>query len=567
MAGMDASAELERVAGEYWEAKLAAGPIWASYLGDHRYEDQVDDLSAEGEQALRSTWSTLRDRAAAVAVDGAVGGLSATERVTRALLIEELDDNIRAIDLRLRELMSDQMQGVHVDLLLSAGELRVPSPEHAPMALERTRRFGRMLDQAAQRYREGLAAGRTPARVNVERSMNQVAKYLASPLATDPFVNVAGPEGWDGAGHDAWRAALGEAVTAELRPAYARYHDVLRDELLPAARPDDRCGLVWLDDGPELYAALIESHTGLALDPAELHERGLAEVTEALPAEYVAAGARAFGSTDLATIFDRLVNDAGLRYRDREEMLDHVNATVDAAKAAAGGWFGRLPRTECVVVPIPGYLEADATLASYSPPPTDGSRPGQYNVNLHGADRRSRAVTATTAFHEAIPGHHLQLALSNERTELPAFRRLSLRHSAFMEGWALYAERLAGEMGLFATEVDRLGMLANESWRACRLVVDTGLHTLGWSRQRAIDFMVDHVPVGRDDLVVDVDRYIGWPAQALAYKVGQHAVLDLRRRAEAGLGPDFDLAAFHDSVLGEGSVSLGVLRTQVALGG
>jgi uncharacterized protein (DUF885 family) len=175
-------------------------------------------------------------------------------------------------------------------------------------------------------------------------------------------------------------------------------------------------------------------------------------------------------------------------------------------------------------------------------------------------------VTATTAFHEAIPGHHLQLALSNERTDLPAFRRLSLRHSAFMEGWALYAERLADEMGLFATEVDRLGMLANESWRASRLVVDTGLHARGWSRQQAVEFMVEHIPVGRADLVVDVDRYVGWPAQALAYKVGQREVLDLRRRAEAGLGPDFDLAAFHHRVLGEGSVSLRVLRTQVAVG-
>jgi uncharacterized protein (DUF885 family) len=551
------TAGIAALAGELWEAKLAAGPLWAAFLGDHRFDDQADDLSAEGEQDLRSTWVGLRDRASAVG-----GELSETDRVTRDLLIEQLDLEIRGIDLRLRELMSDQLQGIHTDLLITADQLRAAEPEHATMAVERVRQFGRMLDQAAGRYVEGLAAGRPPARVNVERSIHQVEGYLASALGTDPFVTMAGPEGWDGL--DAWRDDLADAVRTHLRPAFARYRDVLRDQLLPAARPDDRCGLVWLEDGPELYRALVERHTGLPLDADELHAAGMAEVTESLPAEYVDCGRRQFATTDLPEIFARLVDDPGLRYRDRDEMLAHVTRCVEAAHAAMGDWFGLLPRSPCVITPIPDYLAPDATLAYYSPPSTDGSRPAEYHVNLHEPTRRSRAVTASVAFHEAIPGHHLQLAISAERTDLPAFRRLSLEHAAFLEGWGLYAERLADEMGLYETDVDRMGMLANESWRASRLVVDTGLHAFGWSRQQAIDFIVEHVPVNRNELVVDIDRYIGWPGQALAYKVGQRELLGLRRRAQEALGPRFEVKAFHDAVLGAGTVSLRVLRDQVA---
>jgi len=557
MAAMTVNVDLAGVADEYWEAKLAASPLFASFLGDHRFDDRADDLSAEAEDRLRSTWVGLRARA--VAIDDE---LSDTDRVTRDLLVHELDDEVRGIDLRLRELMSDQLQGIHADLLITAEQLRAPEPEHATMALERVRQLGRMLDQASERYREGLASGRTPARVNVERSINQVEGYLSSPLASDPFVGLAGPEGWDGL--DAWRGALADAVRTQLRPAFARYRDVLRDALLPAARPNDRCGLGWLDEGSELYQALIELHTGLPLAPSDLHELGMAEVTEALPAEYIEFGRRGLATADLTEIFSRLVNDPGLRYRDGEEMLSHVTTTHEAAQAAMGDWFGTLPLAACVVTPVPDFLAADATLAYYSPPAPDGSRPGEYHVNLHGPTMRSRAVTASVTFHEAIPGHHLQLAIATERTELPVFRRLTWKHAAFVEGWGLYAERLADEMGLYETDVDRLGMLANESWRACRLVVDTGLHAFGWSRQQAIDFMIEHVPVNRYEIEVDVDRYIGWPGQALAYKVGQREILRLRRETSAALGPRFDIKAFHDTLLGGGSVSLRVLRDQVA---
>jgi uncharacterized protein (DUF885 family) len=551
--------DIRTIADEYWEAKLEASPLFASFLGDHRYDDRADDLSADQERRLRPVWVGLRERADAI--DGGNGGLDETDRATRDLLVQELDDNVRAIDLRLAELASDQMQGIHADLLITAAQLQAPEPEHAVMALERARQFGRMLDQAAERYREGLAAGRTPARINIERSINQVEGYLASPLESDPFASLAGPEDWDRL--DSWRGQLTDIVRDDLRPAFARYRDALRDELLPVARPDDRAGLRWLDDGPELYQALIELHTGLPLTPDELHAIGRAEATEALPSEYTEVGGREFGTTELAEIFGRLLDDPGLRYGDADQIMTHANECLEEAQAAMGDWFGILPEAACVLKPVPDYLAADSPAAYYSPPAPDGSRPGEYFVNLHEPTKRGRAETASIAFHEAIPGHHLQLAIASERTDLPAFRRLSWGHTAFVEGWALYTERLADQMGLYRSDLDRLGMLASDSWRACRLVVDTGLHALGWTRQQAIDFLNAHAPVSREDIVVEVDRYIGMPGQALAYKVGQREIRRLRDEARAALGPAFDIKAFHDTVLGGATVSLRVLRDRV----
>lgn len=552
-----ASAALRDVADRYWEARLEASPLFATFLGDHRYDDRVDDLSEAGEAAHRTTWlGFLGD---AEAIDPA--GLDETDRVTRQLLIEEIGDAVSGIDARLLELTSDQMQGIHAELLTMAGQLRAAEPEHAAMAVRRISAMGTMLDQAVDRYRAGLAAGRTPARTCIDRSLNQIDGYLGSPLDQDPFANLAGPDDWDGT--DSWRAELRAAVEGELRPAFARYRTALADELLPVARPDDQPGLCWLADGDDLYRQLIRLHTGLDLTPEELHEIGMQEATVELPAQYRVLGRRAFGTDDLAEIFDHLLNDQDLRYADGDEIIADARRCLDEATAAMGDWFGIVPQAPCVLTPIPDYLAADAPAAYYTPPAPDGSRPGEYHVNLHQPTERGRAETASIAFHEAIPGHHLQLAIASEQTDLPAFRRLSWGHTAYVEGWALYTERLAEEMNLYRTDIDRLGMLASDSWRACRLVVDTGLHAMRWTRQQAIDFMVANAPVSYDEIVTEVDRYIGMPGQALAYKVGQREILRLRAEAEARLGADFSLPGFHDVVLSAATVSLAVLAERV----
>lgn len=555
---MSAAERLRAIADEYWEAKLEASPLSAAFLGDHRYDDRADDLSAEAEQRQRARWVELRDGAAAVPE----GELDETDTATRQLLVGELDNAIRGIDLRLAELAADQMQGAHADLLILIGQLAAPEPDHARMAVTRVGELARMLDQAAERLREGLAAGRAPAEINVRRSLNQVTKYLESPLDADPFVNLTGPDDWEGT--QAWRAELADAVGGTLRPAFERYRDFFRDRLLPASRPDDRPGLCHLQDGEQLYRGLIELHTGLPLAPEELHEIGMEEATVKIRAEFAEVGERAFGTSDVPEVFHRLLSDPELRYADGQQIIAHARRCLDAASAAIGDWFGILPQARCELEPVPDYLAADVPPAYYAPPAPDGSRPGYYYVNLHEPTERGRHSTASIAYHEAIPGHHLQLAIAAERSDLPAFRRLSLSgHTAFVEGWALYTERLADEMGLYGDDLDRLGMLASDVWRACRLVVDTGLHAMGWTRQQAIDFMVEHMPVDVETITVEVDRYIGMPGQALAYKVGQREILRLREQARAALGDRFDIKAFHDAVLGGATVSLPVLRSRV----
>ncbi|MCB1029736.1 MAG: DUF885 domain-containing protein [Acidimicrobiales bacterium] len=554
---MTSSGLLEDLTERYWQARLEASPLTATFLGDHRYDDRLDDLSEEAELRQRQIWVQLRDEANSLETND----FDETDRVTHRLLVDELSEQINAIDDRFIELGSDQMQGIHAELLTMVGQLQAPEPEHAAMAVVRTRAIGTMLDQATDRFRAGLKAGRTPARTCIDRSINQIDGYLASPIESDPFVNLTGPSGWDG--EQQWRDELRSAVEQDLRPAYQRYRAVLSDELAPVARDDDHAGLCWIDGGIELYKSLIRMHTGLDIDPQVLHDIGMKEVTEKLPGEFIAIGQRAFGTSDLKEIFDHLLNDADLRYRDGEEILADAQRCLEDATNEMGNWFTILPEAPCELIPVPDYLAADAPAAYYMPPAPDGSRPGNYCVNLHNPTTKGRAETASIAFHEAIPGHHLQLAIATERSDLPAFRRLSWSHTAYVEGWALYTERLAEEMGLYRSDIELLGMLASDAWRACRLVVDTGLHALGWTRQQAIDFMVANAPVSYDEIVTEIDRYIAMPAQALAYKVGQREIMRLRAESEARLGDRFDISKFHDVVLGAATISLTVLAERV----
>lgn len=559
MSAMTAHEDLSGLADEYWDTLMASQPTNATLTGDHRFDDRIEDLSVEAEERLASAWQGLLARLDAL--DPAA--LDPTDQVTRSLLRVELARDVDGLTHRLTELASDQMDGVHAWLLTSAPELSAPTPESAAALVERHHQVGTLLDQACQRFRAGLGAGRTPARAVIERSLNQVEGYLASELASDPFVTFAGPEGWSG--EVAWRDQLAAVARDVIRPAFQRYRQVLADDLLPVARPDERCGLAWLgSDGADLYRTLVRRHTTLDdLSADEAHQMGLAEV-ERLAGEYAEVGGRLFGTGDPAEVFRRLREDESLRYREADEIVADARRYLASAEAAMGDWFGRLPKTACAIKEVPDFLAAAAPAAYYFPPAADGSRPGAYFVNTHAPATKNRFETASVAYHEAVPGHHLQLTIANEFDHLPRFQRLSFGNTAFVEGWALYTERLADEMGLYRDDVERIGMLAGDSWRSCRLVVDTGMHALGWAREQAIDFMVANAPVGLEEIAVEVDRYIAIPGQALAYKVGQLEIQRLRAAAQAAAGDAFDIRAFHDAVLGSGSVSLPVLRELVA---
>jgi uncharacterized protein (DUF885 family) len=550
-------AELNAIASDYWDVTLEFAPTYATLVGDHRFDDRIEDYSIEGEADERARLLRIADRLAGLDRDP----LDRTDRVTAQILHGEVADRIQLIDLGLTELRSDQMDGPHIAALVSVPQLAAETPEHADLLLGRFSKLAGALDQAADRFRAGVARGRPPAALCIARSISSIDAYLASSLDDDLFVHLTGPADW--AGEDDWRERLRQVVVSSIRPGFQRMRDMMAQELAPVARPDDRAGLCWLDDGEEIYATLLRYYTSLPVTPDELHQFGLDEIEQQLPPRYVELGARVFGQSDLGAVLDRLRTDPGLRFGSEDEIMTLARDALDRATSAMGDWFGRLPVAPCRIEAVPAVLAADAPAAYYFPPTEDGSRPGTYFVNLRQPGEQNRFEAESIAFHEAIPGHHLQLAIATELSDLPAFRRLGFGNTAYIEGWALYAERLADEMGLYADDVARLGMLTADSWRSGRLVTDTGLHAKGWSRQQAIDYFAEHTPVAPQEVAVEIDRYVAIPGQAVAYKVGQREILRLRAHAEATLGERFDLASFHDTVLGSGGVTLPVLADLV----
>ena len=331
-------------------------------------------------------------------------------------------------------------------------------------------------------------------------------------------------------------------------PAFVRLRALLEDEVLPRARPDDRAGLGALPGGAELYARAIRGFSTLDLTAERVHEIGLAEVART-DAELTEFGRRVLRSDGLADTLGRLLAGDGIRFADREELLAVARDVVERAEAAAPEWFGLRHDKPCLVRAAPPQEEQTAPFAYYFPPAPDGSRPGVFYVNTSAPETRARFDVAVDACHEAVPGHHLQIAVARRLTGLPAFRRLG-QPPAYQEGWGLYAEQAGEEMGLYRTDLDRLGRRAKDALRSCRLVVDTGLHALGWSRQEAIDYLTAHTAFPAELAAREVDRYLAWPGQALSYKLGQLEILALREEARERQGPAFDIRRFHDVVLG-----------------
>jgi uncharacterized protein (DUF885 family) len=550
-------APLAQLAAEYWEGRMQADPIEATLLGDRRYDDRMPDQSAEGHE---------RDIARLEALLGRVNALpppSGRDRVTWGSLRGEIEADLALRRCRLHEWSVDPRDGPQVLFLNLANLQTVTTPAQGRALVGRWQKLGPDLDGRIANLRRGLAAGKVATRGSVERVLRQLDDLLASPAAEWVLAapaRAAHPD-WSEGDRAALRTGLMEAVDQGIRPAFLRYRDVVRAEVLPRSRPDDAVGLGHVPDGAACYDSLIKVHTSLALPAEEIHRIGLDEVAR-VRAEMAALGKKLFGTGDLPAVQQRLRSDPALYFRTREEVEAKAEQALRRAEAVMPRWFGHLPRTPCVVKRVEGYEEKDTTIAYYRQPTVDGSRPGTYYINTYEPTTRPRYEAEVLAFHESVPGHHTQIALAMEMTGLPEFRK-HLGPTAFVEGWALYTERLTDEMGLYSADLDRMGKLSFDAWRATRLVVDTGLHVKGWSRQQAIAYMLENTALARNNIENEVDRYIGWPGQALAYKLGQREIFKLRHEAEAALGARFDIRAFHDRVLANGAISLPVLRDQV----
>jgi uncharacterized protein (DUF885 family) len=555
----DAAARLASLSVEAWDSQMAAHPVYATSLGDRRFDDR---LRANGPGALDDDRARLTDLLArARAIDPT--GLADEDRVTHAALVDFLGYELEFVTAGLDAWSVDPLEGPQVAYLNVPSFQPIRSIDEGAALVARWVEIGPWIDRLTGTTRDALGRGIAAPQALVRAVVAELDDLLARPDADWPLVQPADdvPAEWPAATSARHAEAVRTAVADGIRPAFARYRAFLADELGPVARGDDRPGLSHVPGGPEAYARLVRAHTTLDLTPAEIHRIGLEE-TERIDAEFGELGGQLLGTTDRPAILARLRSDPTLHFTTPAEVFDVAEASLARANAAIPAWFGRLPKTPCVVIEMGAHEAKYSTIAYYREPAADGSRPGSYYINTTAPETRPRYEAETLAFHEAVPGHHLQIAIAQELDGLPAFRRLS-GPTAYIEGWGLYSERLSVEMGLLTGDVDRFGVASFDAWRACRLVVDTGLHAFGWSRDRAIGFMVEHTALAENNIANEVDRYITWPGQALAYKLGQRAILRLRDEARTALGAAFDIRAFHDVVLGQGAVGLATLGVVV----
>ncbi|MEA2621251.1 MAG: hypothetical protein QOH61_161, partial [Chloroflexota bacterium] len=476
--------------------------------------------------------------------------LGTQDRITREMIAWSASVEADFLESRLEEFGADPIHGPQTLLPVRIAKLPLPSAEVAEAMIPKYHAIAAMYRQTAERHREGVANGRTPARFAVTETLAQLDALVASPPEQDPLLGVGEPVGIPDPA--AWLGRLGQVIADDIRPAMATFRDTLRDEVLPQARPDERCGLTWLADGAEAYERAIRLYTTLPLTAQEIHDVGLAQV-ESLAAEYRALGPEVTGSSDLGEVLEALRSDPALHHTNAADVVSASQAALAKAKAAMPQWFGILPKADCEV-------EAATTgaLAYYFSPPEDGSRGGVFFMNTAVPSDWGRYQIEATAYHEGIPGHHLQLSIASELKGVPEFRKRAFI-AAYGEGWGLYTERLADEMGLYSTPLDRMGMLCADSMRACRLVVDTGMHALGWSREQAVQYMIENSPMRDGQVRAEIDRYAVTPGQALAYMIGRLEIQRIRAEAEATLGDRFDIRAFHDAVLGSGLMPLPTL--------
>jgi uncharacterized protein (DUF885 family) len=527
---------LAALADQLVEVLAAEDPLNELLRGYPGYGHRLPDRDETADQRLR-------DRALDIARQAST--MDTTDAVTRGVVVQQAEAVATRVDARLVEHTMADTSLSPVAVLL--GHLPQDIPASDDDYLARLAGVPDFLATAAQRHRAGMAAGRLPVASRVRTAITELDAYLANPDG-DPLLRPARD-----------KSTVDRLLAGTVRPAVAGYRDMLATELAGAGRPAERPGLCWLPDSA--YPALVRMHTTSGHTPEELHRIGL-ELIERLAEEYVEIGGPVFGVRTAAEVHARMRTDPALRWESEDEMLASARAAMDRAEAAAPRWLGRLPAQRCGLRPVPAERAASSSSASYQPGPLDGSRAGTYHVNTHRATERDRCVAEANTFHETVPGHHVQITLAQQQPGVPLLRRVAWIN-AYMEGWALYSERLADEMGLYSSATARLGMLANDSMRAARLVVDTGLHHHGWSRQRVVDFLRANTVMSEVEIQSETDRYIESPGQALSYMIGRLEFQRLRGLAERRLGTSFDIRTFHDLVLGVGPVPMAVLNDVV----
>ena len=546
------AAEVERVADDYFAGYLEFNSTAGTYLGlPGARHDRMEDNSLA---ALRR-FETREDRWAEQLrrIDGA-SLLGTPAWSTHGILLETVEAARRGRVCRSELWRVSQLYGWQTSLPFLAQIQPIGTGELRDQALARWRDMPRYIDTETANLRAGLAAGYTVPRQNVEKVIGQIDALLALAVDSSPLLSPAVRDS-----SAAFTTGLRAVIADEIVPAMRRHRDFLSTEYLPRARTT--IAISAIPNGAACYKALLRSFTTVDLDPDALHRTGHEQMAK-IAAEVREIGQRALGVGEMAAVMERLRSDSQFTYRSREEVVQVAERALTRAKAEMPKWFGRLPVADVIVDPCLPFEEESGCPGSYSNAAADGSRPGRYRINTADPTSQSRAIGESTLFHETIPGHHLEVALAQERPGAHAVTRF-FGTAAFSEGWALYSERLAAEMGLYGGDIDRLGLASSEALRAARLVVDPGIHALGWTRQQAIDYMTAHTAEARFYIESEVDRYIVGPGQATAYMTGRIEIERLRALARQRLGDRFEIKAFHDLVLADGSITLPMLAGKV----
>jgi len=541
---------------EEWQYELRSEPEFATALGDNRYNDRLSDHSAE---FYESEVKQKRDFLSRFeAIDPA--GFPQQDALSRTLMIRRLQQEIEGSQFKPWEMPVNQMGGPHLNL----PELPTLTPfktvKDYDNYIARLRQVPRVFDQVTANMRQGMKDRLMPPKYLLEKAAAETEELAQQKGESSPFAEPLKkfPATISTADQKRLRESVLSVIDEQIVPAYQRFATFLRSDYAPKGRTEP--GVWALPDGDARYRFAIKRITTTDLTADQIHQIGLQQIAET--ETQMLALAHKLGFNDLASLNDHIKNDRSLYAKSGQQLLDLYSGYAKGMEADLPRMFGHLPKNRLIAVPMEASRSKNAVPADYTPGAADGSRPGRINVNEWDPQHRLLLNVEAIAYHEGIPGHHLQISLAQELPGLPDFRRHG-EYTAFVEGWALYSERLAKELGHYQDPYSEYGRLENEMWRDIRLVIDTGVHEKHWSRDQMVEYFHKYTAMDEPNVQSEVDRYIAWPGQALAYKLGQLEILKLRAEAQQKLGAKFDIRAFHDEVLGNGALPLDVLDTEV----
>ncbi|MGA9042165.1 MAG: DUF885 family protein [Terriglobales bacterium] len=552
-------AQLKATLDEEWEYELQASPELATQAGNDRYNDRLSDYSAKSFADHSAHAGQMLRRLESIDTSG----LPEQEKLNKILMARNLQDEVTSAKFKDWEMPVTQFGGVHLDYASMPTDVPLVTVKDYENYLSRLRQLPRVFEQVTANMRLGMTDHLMPPRYLLEKVTTQAQSIADDSLQASPFTQpvLKFPDTIHEDDQKRLREAIFAAVKNEVAPAYAKFAAFVRDEYAPKGRTE--LGVWALPDGDARYRFDIHSMTTTEMDPEAIHQLGLKTITQI--EHDMLAVAQGQGFADLKSFNEHIRKDPQLYGKSGQQIFDLYQHYADQMYAKLPQLFGRLPKNKLAVVPMEAYRAPDEVPADYSLGAGDGSRPGRINVNEYNPQGRLLLNVEAIAYHEGVPGHHLQFSIMQELSDVPPFRKFGLNYNAYTEGWAFYAERLGKEVGFYQDPYSEYGRLENEMWRAVRLVVDTGVHYKHWSREQMVDFFRQHTAMDEPNIQTEVDRYIAWPAQALSYQLGKMKILELRERARHELGSNFDIRSFHDAVLDEGALPLDLLETKIDL--